>query len=490
MTAPTHDWFTPELVELLRQQGNESPWCEFKLNNCDPAKVGDTLAALANGALLAGQPFGYLVFGVADDLSIEGTSIRVASERAGGEPLSEWLARHLEPRPSLAFARLEVGGAGLEAIRIPAAAFQPTAFQGRERIRIESRNQPLRDYPDHSRRLWERLSGQSFESRVLSGPHDGPRVAELLDLTAFARLRGLTGQAPAVVLNTLVQDGGIVRHDDGRMGITALGALLFAKQLSHFRELERRVVRVIEYPGIDRVDLGMREFPGSRGYAAGFDGLLGFVMEHVPAQETLVGGVRRPVPVYPLIALREFIANALIHQDLSMHGTGPVIEIFRDRVEISNPGIPLNEPDRLLDLPARSRNEQLAVAMRRVGLCEERGSGIDRAVAAIEEVQLPAPEITAHGDHTRVIVLGPRPLAQMTQLDRLRACYQHACLLWVGRVPLTNASLRRRLGIADGDYSMVSRIISDTVEAGLVKPFDASSTSRRHAKYVPSWAQV
>jgi predicted HTH transcriptional regulator len=127
--------------------------------------------------------------------------------------------------------------------------------------------------------------------------------------------------------------------------------------------------------------------------------------------------------------------------------------------------------------------------MRRLGLCEERGSGIDRAVAAIEEVQLPAPEIAARGDHTLVIVLGPRPLAQMTQLDRLRACYQHACLLWVSRVPLTNASLRRRLGIADGDHSMASRIISDTVEAGLVRPFDPDSASRRHAKYLPSWAQ-
>ncbi len=489
MTSAIHDgWFTPELLAALCALGTETQWCEFKLNNVNPEKVGDTLAALANGARLQGEPFGYLVFGVADSLACDGTTVRLASERKGAMPLLEWLNRVLQPRPQLVAAVLEGETGRFVAIRIPACSGQPTAFQNRERIRIQGRNQSLRDYPEHARTLWERLSGQTLDSRTISGPHTPQELAAQLDLSAYARLRGLGGPPPLALLTVLQQDGMIHKRTDGKIDITALGALLLAKQLSRFPEFERRAVRVIEYPGTGRTELGLREYPGQRGYAAAFAGLLGFVMERLPATEALVDGVRQSLPVYPLVALREFIANALIHQDLTMTGVGPLVELFPDRVEISNPGVPLSAPERLLDLPPQSRNERLAITMRRLGLCEERGSGIDRAVEAIEAAQLPAPEILAEGDHTRVIILGPRPLAQMTQADRMRACYQHACLLWVSRAPMTNATLRRRLGIRDRDYSMVSRIIGDAIDAGIVRPFDPESKSRKHAKYVPSWA--
>ena len=49
---------------------------------------------------------------------------------------------------------------------------------------------------------------------------------------------------------------------------------------------------------------------------------------------------------------------------------------------------------------------------------------------------------------------------------------------------MTNASLRKRFGIAEGNLAMVSRVISDAVEAGLIKPFDPSSTSRKLSQYV------
>ena len=86
------------------------------------------------------------------------------------------------------------------------------------------------------------------------------------------------------------------------------------------------------------------------------------------------------VPVYPELAIRELVANALIHQDLSITGSGPMVEIFDDRIEITNPGVPLVETSRMLDSPPRSRNEGLASLMRRMGSCEERGSGVDKVV--------------------------------------------------------------------------------------------------------------
>ena len=54
---------------------------------------------------------------------------------------------------------------------------------------------------------------------------------------------------------------------------------------------------------------------------------------------------------------------------------GPQVELFSGRLEITNPGKPLVQIDRMIDLLPRSRNEALAALMRRMGLCEEQGSG-------------------------------------------------------------------------------------------------------------------
>ena len=70
-----------------------------------------------------------------------------------------------------------------------------------------------------------------------------------------------------------------------------------------------------------------------------------------------------------------------------------MIEIFDDRIEITNPGEPLVDTQRFLDSPPKSRNETLASLMRRVGICEERGSGIDKVVFQVELYQLPAPAL-------------------------------------------------------------------------------------------------
>ncbi|MDC4222968.1 MAG: hypothetical protein MPW15_01640 [Candidatus Manganitrophus sp.] len=105
------------------------------------------------------------------------------------------------------------------------------------------------------------------------------------------------------------------------------------------------------------------------------------------------------------MAVRELVANALIHQDFFVTGAGPTVEIFDDRIEITNPGEPLVEPQRFVDTPPRSRNEALASLMRRFRICEERGSGIDKVVFQIEFYQFPAPIFeVAGGNHQRCAV--------------------------------------------------------------------------------------
>ncbi len=187
--------------------------------------------------------------------------------------------------------------------------------------------------------------------------------------------------------------------------------------------------------------------------------------------------------MYPKVAIREFVANVIIHQDFNISGTGPMIEIFPTRIEITNPGKPLVDTDRFIDHAPRSRNEILAALMRRMNICEERGSGIDRA---IEVFQLPAPEFQGEEEFTRITLFAHQELRGMDRKDRVRACYQHCCLRWVCRDLMTNSSLRKRFAIADKNYSMASRIIRTTLDDGLIKVSDPENKSNKK-KYVPFW---
>lgn len=165
-----------------------------------------------------------------------------------------------------------------------------------------------------------------------------------------------------------------------------------------------------------------------------------------------------------------------------------MVEIFDDRLEVSNPGLPLIDKWRFLDHSPRSRNEKLADLMCRLGVCEKRGSGFDKVVFDIEDCQLPAPDVRIDDTHTRVILFAQRELAKMDKRDRVRACYLHSCLLHVSSKVMTNTTLRERFQIEEDRYPVASRIIRDTRLANRVKPEDPGSKSKKHARYVPFWA--
>jgi predicted HTH transcriptional regulator len=191
--------------------------------------------------------------------------------------------------------------------------------------------------------------------------------------------------------------------------------------------------------------------------------------------------------MYPELAVRELVANALIHQDFFVTGAGPMVEIFSDRIEVTNPGEPLVDTRRFVDTPPKSRNDVLASLMRRFRICEERGSGIDKVVFEIEVFQLPAPLFESPEGFTRAVLFAHRPLRDMDKADRIRACYLYACLKWVTHDYLTNASLRDRFGVEEKNKATVSRYIREAVESGMIRPFDEDA-ARKLMKYVPYWA--
>ncbi len=326
-----------------------------------------------------------------------------------------------------------------------------------------------------------------FEREIAAENVTADEILKLLDYPAYFDLLSLPlPEGRDGILAVLAADEIISAGKGGKWNVSNLGAVLFAKRLADFRPLRRKAMRVILYKGESRV-VTVREQEGTKGYASGFEGLIGFVTNLLPSNEVIGQALRKEVPMFPELAIRELVANAIIHQDFHVTGTAPMVEIFSNRMEITNPGLPLVKTDRFLDSPPKSRNEALASFMRRIGVCEERGSGVDKVVFQAELYQLPAPLFETTDEHTRAVLFAHREFRDMDKVDRIRACYLHACLKYVQRDFMTNTTLRERFGIEDKNSSMASRIIRDAIKAGLIRCHDETVGSKAR-KYLPWWA--
>ena len=477
------------IVEEARKYLYEQPWIEFKHNNCDPQEIGEYVSALSNTAALFNQEHAFLIWGIDDKThEITGTTFIPQEAKVGNQGLELWISTQLDPQIQFYFHTTEIEGYPIVLLEISRAHSAPVKFRGVDYIRIDSYKKKLKDFPDTERELWAIFSKKPFEAMIAMENVSGDFVLRELDYSSYFEL--LSQDLPsdkAKILEALTDDKMIITAETGNYNITNLGAILFAKRLSDFQALARKAVRVIKYEGNGRIGAASKEQVVSKGYACGFEGLIAYITNLLPNNEVIGKALRKVVPMYPDIAVRELVAHCLIHQNFFMQGTSPLIEIFSDRMEITNPGSPLIDKARFVDHPPISRNEQLASFMRRIGVCEERGSGYDKVVFETEFYQLPAPEIEIYNDHTKVILYAHKEYAQMSKEDRYRACYLHACLKRVNREYMTNASLRERFNIDRKNISMVSRLLSDTCALGLIY-VSPDSTSDKNRKYLPFWA--
>lgn len=314
----------------------------------------------------------------------------------------------------------------------------------------------------------------------------GQEVIESLDAqTFFELLKEPFPTDSRAILDRLVRERLLI-HRNGSFDLVRLGGLLLARQLAEFPELSRKAARVVVYSGTSKLETRLDQV-GGKGYAVGFRGLIRFIMSQLPQNEVVEDAIRQEVKLLPELAIRELVANALVHQEFLISGASVMIEVYANRVEISNPGPPIVEVNRFID-GYQSRNERLADLMRRMGVCEEKGSGIDKVIHAAEVYQLPAPEFREEHRRTSVVLAGPKPFDDMGRDERIRACYQHAGLKRVMNDYMTNQSLRERFKLPDAKGASVSQVIAATVEAGLIKADESVGKSLKLRRYLPYWA--
>ena len=485
---PRETEYLRNLVRELCAYPTENEWVEFKIGQTDPEGIGKRISALANGAALENETTAYLIWGIDDTThDVVGTRFSYEKTKCGNQQLESWLRATVSSNIDFGFRNLKIDDLRVVILEIEAATHHPVSFRNIEYVRVGQSTEPLTKHPRIAARLWQILDRTRFEDRTAEERLTGEQVLATLNYPAYFRLLGLPiPDGNSNILNSMRQDALIELSDAGGWSITNLAAITIANDLSLFSRLRRKSLRVIRYRGRGKAD-AERELEWSQGYAVAFEQTMEAIMTLIPSNEVLENAVNRTVPMFPQDAIRELIANALIHQEFSITGTGPTVEIFDDRIEINNPGEPLVETNRFVDAHPRSRNETLASLMRRFEFCEERGRGIDRVVAVVEAYQLPAPRFEASQGFTRATLFGHKPFAKMTKEERIHACYWHACLRHEMSEPTNNQSIRERFGIPYRRSDQASRLLREAVDAGMliVSNPDAGNKSRT---YSPIWA--
>jgi len=466
---------TPEQIDLWRSAPSENQNLEFKEAKTQFAneKLYRYCVALAN------EGGGYLLLGIKD---------KPPREIVGSLAFNDPVAMASKVFAAVGF-RVEIKevhhpDGRVVVFHIPSRP-RGTAYHHQGSYLMRSGEELVPMSEDQLRKIF--AEGQpSWLEEVAKGKLDGQDVIQPLDTQTFFDLLKLPYPTDQHGVLQRLESERLIRKEKDGYAILNIAALLLAKNLKDFEGVKRKAARVVVYSGTSKLKTVSDQI-GEKGYAVGFQGLVRYVMDKLPQNEVIEDAIRKEVKLVPDVVIRELLANALIHQDLELTGTSPVVEVYSNRVEISNPGEPIVPVERFID-GYQSRNERLADLMRRFGICEEKSSGIDRVVETAELLQLPAPDFLVEHKRTVAVIYGPRTFRDMDRSDRVRACYQHCVLQWVLRKKMTNQSLRERFGLSERSGNTISQIISAAVEQELVKADPGAPESRKYARYIPAWA--
>lgn len=382
---------TPEDVAALVATG-ESETLEFKKSTGSRGSATKTVCAFLN------HHGGHVLFGVRKDGVVVGQHV---SDRTI-EEISEEI-RHIHPPVSPMVERIGVDGdREVIVVGTDKGSLHPYVYRGTAYRRVGNTTVSI-SMEEYDQMLMERMhSGQRWEDQPSTGWSVDDLDAEEIRRTVEeavrqGRLSDPMSRKPADMLRGL----GLLRDSI----LLRAAVVLFGNTGRIMSDMPQCLLRVARFQGIDRTTfLDNRQFAGNA-----FDLLVKaerFLHETIPIAARFEQDKFQRIdePLYPFLAVREAIANALCHRDYTVSGSIG-LAVYDDRLEVTSPG-PLHfglTPENLfIQHESRPWNPLIARTFYRRGIIEEWGSGTLKMVNIAKGAGLPLPEIES--DRTCVIV--------------------------------------------------------------------------------------
>jgi ATP-dependent DNA helicase RecG len=223
-------------------------------------------------------------------------------------------------------------------------------------------------------------------------------LSDYLDREAFNRFVAISGISNVLPEEPMLRNLGCVVKVDNQSLFTNTGVLFFAKDPIGF--IPQAIIICALYKGIEKVTvLDRKDLTGN--IIASIEEAILFLKKYLKLRYEITSIRRKEILEIPEVAMREAIVNAVCHRDYFEKGANVMVEIFDDRVEISNPG-GLAKGLSLEDFGTRSltRNPTIASLLHRTNYIERMGTGINRIRLALKEAGLPEPEFKMSGFFT------------------------------------------------------------------------------------------
>lgn len=492
-----------ETLEKIIKKNNESEIVEYKTNFDDGNKIGEYISALGNSALIDSNLCAYMIWGVKDSSKeIIGTKFDPYVSKARFDPkngkkpnnnipLITFLENHLDPAINLNWYEVSISNKRMVCLTIDVEkVMQPIKFRNESYIRSGTSVKKLSMFPEKERRLWRSFESCKFELEFAKTNLHFNEIEKFLDIEYYQKHLKKENITESELINSLIKDNIIVSLDKQNFfNITNLGAYTFAKNIEDFPQLAKRTLRITKYKGNKKIDNAIFDRKGNVGIIVAFDNIIKNIMRFIPSVENYKNGIRVDEPQFPLIVVRELLANALAHQDFSIQGMRPMVEIYDNRIVIENPGVPLIDNLRFLDHPPISRNTELANLLEKFKVVELRGTGIDKVVDSLQTAGLPSLEISIkESNATQIILRSKKEFDELTPTEVNEKIYWSACLSYVNDERISNSSIRNIFSLNKNQNSKISRAISRAVEANLIKPYDKNA-GRKNVTYIPFWGK-
>lgn len=208
-----------------------------------------------------------------------------------------------------------------------------------------------------------------------------------IKLKAYLNLAGITATLDdkSILINL-----GVAEKVKRTLKMNNAGVLFFTESIQLL--CEQATITCGVFDGTERVHvLNRKDY--TMDIISNIENALHFVKQELRVKYEMTGTARRrEVYELPLDAIREAIINAVVHRDYLLYGSHTVIEIFDDRIEISNPGgLPRGLTPKEFGKKAVRRNQLIASLLHRIDFVENMGTGINKIKTLLKECGAPSP---------------------------------------------------------------------------------------------------
>ncbi len=240
-----------------------------------------------------------------------------------------------------------------------------------------------------------------------------PKIEKFLQESAEKAKREFK---PGALDDAVLKNIGIIKECDNSLKATIAGYLIFAKENPQNKlQFERYKIRCVRYRGSGAASdiLDKADIVGTLDEQ--IDAMEAFVLRNIKNSAKIVGTKRVERYEYPKEAIREVVANAVIHRDYRITETYTHIKVFDDRIEVLNPGnLPPGVTVENIKDAQESRNRVIAARLNEMDYLEEYGRGIDIVFAKMSEWKL-LPPIFKNTSNSFKVILPGEPLSQLNE---------------------------------------------------------------------------